>query len=205
MTVNVGTLTVEGAANVLENFTWNGGEMDGFGTTTLGPEVEGTIDGGPDYMNNRTLVIDNRLTWSNGGLLSEEGARIINNGYLNMTSSNLSFTGLEGYGELNNEGTIENDESTVHIEWETTGPLPRQLECVVCFILDPEADPPEGICSIAASGGFVFFPLPTSPVPFPPSYETFTRNWECTAGEGRAARAGANLSARPPTEALGQL
>jgi hypothetical protein len=106
-----------------------------------------------------------------------------NNGVLDMTSSNFAFTGLETeepFGPVfYNDGELKNDSSEVNINWYTSSPgiLPSSPECVICILLDFEADPPTGICGLARSEGVVFEPLAFSA--FPPSLEPLERDWEC--------------------------
>jgi phage baseplate assembly protein gpV len=184
LNIDTGTLTIDGDAHVSEGFTWDAGEMTGPGTTTLESGVNGTIDGVSHKLNGRGLTNEGALAWTAGPIDGDGHAVLTNTGELSMTSTLFSDTALvaEASGpEFINEGVLENDGSSVQIDWEThnSGTLPGSDPpmCLVCWITDPEAKPPTGVCGLGQSDGITWLPLPGTT--YPPSYESDAAYWKC--------------------------
>jgi hypothetical protein len=184
LSIDTGKLTIDGDAHVSEGFTWDAGEMTGPGTTTLESGVNGTIDGVSHKLDSRGLTNEGTLAWTAGPIDGDGHAVLTNSGELSMTSTLFSDTALvaEASGpEFINEGVLENDGSNVQIDWEThnSGSLPGSDPpiCLVCWITDPEAEPPTGVCGLGQSDGITWLPLPGTT--YPPSYEPEAAYWKC--------------------------
>ena len=126
-----GALTGSGDVTVTGSLDWGGGDMGGSGTTTLGPSIPLTIDGGNlGIRDTRTLRTEGAVTWTgdadiaigtsatfeNAGVLTSSGAgqRGVSFGtFLNTGTLVHDGGALEFFSGMSNEGTVRVLDGTV--------------------------------------------------------------------------------------------
>jgi uncharacterized repeat protein (TIGR01451 family) len=108
LTMTAGTLGGNAVVTVANTLTWNGGSMDGSGTTIIPAAATATIanTAGYAYLTNRTLENDGTVIYGAGPYyLNVSNGQILNDGTFNLTGDGTLYA--TGSGAMTNNGTLQ--------------------------------------------------------------------------------------------------